>query len=865
MKECPACRRCFPDDVNHCPNDGDATTPSIMGEPLLDGRYQLERRLGQGGMGVVFQARHIFLKTSHAIKIILPDLVGNDPMLVTRFRQEAMAAAAIHHQNIIAVTDFGVVRGTMPFLVMEFVKGRSLHDLLAEERVLAPSRALEIMSPVCAGMSAAHRQNIVHRDLKPLNIMMQEGMPINEGLKILDFGLAKIKSGELLGSFVQAKTSGLMGSPFYMAPEQWSDEEPDARADIYSLGVILYQMLGGDVPFKGASIPSIMKKHLTQEPPPLKSLGVDVPPVIEEVVRHALEKEAEKRPVTAAAFIDELRVAVGSSSGMNFSAEGGARYTSDLQTMVSMPHLSMPPQQETGTLVRVHTDPPQSRVFINNISVGVSDDAGELMVQDIPGGLHRVRVAHEGYADWEQQIDCNGGECRVSAHLHSLMARSQAQIPSEPSAGASNSSQLDGSLLQRPLAAGESQPRVEDESQPPQEGEDSKRAVLHPAGERLGQAEQERKGFATTPIIALTPPQATPGEYNQPGPTGVPAHASTQTQLRASSTQMMDDSAAVARPSGMQHEQSGHVAALPPIVDEGRKKSSLPKVLIGLVLALVLVGGGVGVYFLVIRKPQPPVEVNTNANTVETPGHGTNPQQQQQQVFKAEMVDIPGGAFQMGRNGGLPQEGPMHSVTVGPFSMDKTEVTNAEYAAFVKETKHAPPDDWNGEKPPAGHEQLPVVNVTFDDAVKFAAWRSKRDGVQYRLPTEEEWEYSARGGDQNNLYPWGSTWIKGRAVTREDGFSTAQPVGSLQGDKTRWGVLDMLGNVREWTSSKASFYRGSQGQVVAEYRDSVVVRGGSYVSSHDDKDIPISGTYRDWFSPKLKHPTLGFRLVRPGS
>src|SRR5215813_5635146 len=174
MKECPVCRRCFPDAINHCPEDGDETTPSLLGEPTLDARYLLERRLGQGGMGVVFQARHIFLKTAHAIKVILPDLMGKE--------------------------------GRMP-----------------------PARAFELISAVAAGVAAAHRQNIVHRDLKPLNIMVQDEVPVAEGLKILDFGLAKIKSGELLGSFVQAQTSGLMGSPFYMAPEQWSDEEPDAR------------------------------------------------------------------------------------------------------------------------------------------------------------------------------------------------------------------------------------------------------------------------------------------------------------------------------------------------------------------------------------------------------------------------------------------------------------------------------------------------------------------------------------------------------------------------------------------------------------------------------------------------------------
>src|ERR671913_2176607 len=295
MKECPKCRRCYPDETSHCPQDGEPNTPSLLGETTLDARYLLERRLGQGGMGVVFQARHIFLKTPHAIKIILPDLVGNDPMLVTRFRQEALAAAAIRHQNIIAVTDFGVVRGTMPFLVMEFVKGSSLQEILAEEKIMAPTRALEFICAIGSGVAAAHRQNIVHRDLKPLNIMAQTEIPIAEGLKILDFGLAKIKSGELLGSFVQAKTSGMMGSPFYMAPEQWGDEEPDARADIYSLGIIMYQMLAGDVPFKGNSIPSIMKKHLTLPPPSFQSIGVQIDPAIEAVVRHALEKDVEAR------------------------------------------------------------------------------------------------------------------------------------------------------------------------------------------------------------------------------------------------------------------------------------------------------------------------------------------------------------------------------------------------------------------------------------------------------------------------------------------------------------------------------------------------------------------------------------------
>lgn len=133
MKECQLCKTCFADAVVTCPNDGMPTVHTISGEPVLEGKYQLECRLGQGGMGVVYKARHAYLKTQLAIKVILPDLVGNDPQLVTRFRQEALAAAAIRHQNVVSVTDYGVIDGTLPFLVMEYVEGEALHDLLARK------------------------------------------------------------------------------------------------------------------------------------------------------------------------------------------------------------------------------------------------------------------------------------------------------------------------------------------------------------------------------------------------------------------------------------------------------------------------------------------------------------------------------------------------------------------------------------------------------------------------------------------------------------------------------------------------------------------------------------------------------------
>src|SRR5204863_1754488 len=204
-----------------------------------------------------------------------------------------------------------------------YVEGESLHDLLAREKSLSPERALELMAAVCAGVGAAHHQGIVHRDLKPLNIMICNGKPsMSQAVKILDFGLAKIKSGELLGSFIQAQTTGLMGSPYYMAPEQWADDEPDSRADVYSLGVMMFQMLAGDVPFKGSSIPAIMKKHISDRPPKFADLGVEISPALEQAVIHTLEKDPNKRTASVDVFVRELSAAIQSTSPFLHSSTG---------------------------------------------------------------------------------------------------------------------------------------------------------------------------------------------------------------------------------------------------------------------------------------------------------------------------------------------------------------------------------------------------------------------------------------------------------------------------------------------------------------------------------------------------------------
>lgn len=754
MKECQLCKNCFTDDVNTCPHDGMPTFHSISGEPVLEGKYHLECRLGQGGMGVVYKARHAYLKTLHAIKIILPDLVGNDPQLVTRFRQEALAAAAIRHQNVVGVSDYGVAQGTMPFLVMEYVEGESLHDLLEREGKLPPEKALELMSAIAAGIGVAHKQGIVHRDLKPLNVMILKDNPkLSEAVKILDFGLAKIKSGELLGSFIQAQTTGLMGSPFYMAPEQWADEEPDATSDIYSLGIMFYQMLAGDVPFKGSSIPAIMKKHISDLPPTFGSLGLDISSHIEKAVRHALEKDRKKRTQSVEEFIEELSDAVKSSSNIDVFATN----TSSLNTNI-----------KTSPL-QVLTIPPQSNVFIDDNLVGKSGADGWLVLDKISVGKHHIRVRNESFFDFETEFTVEDSPKEIVAQLK----KDTLAIPKPPN--------------------------------------------------------------QTIPSLHQSNPNATQQDFNV-------AQATQGSYQNTGQQNFLQN-------TGEQNWQTGgqsvYADSMPP------KKSFFSPLILAVIgifglLALGIIGAG-GAYMAGLFGGEKPTPSPTSEVTP-TP---------QQQVVKAEMVEIPGGTFKMGNNNGRENEIPEHEVKVDTFLMDKTEVTNAEYFRFITETGYIAPAHFVNKKPVPGQEMFPVYFVSKKDADAFAQWRSKEESKECRLPTEEEWEYAARNGSKNNLFPWGDKFEEDMAtVDRPNG--NVLPVGSKKG-ANQWGVQDLIGNVWEWTGTKAKLYPGSSG-VLNIKGDYFMVRGGAAISPSTG-DTAISSTYREVLEQGDVSKGVGFRLV----
>ncbi len=749
MKECQLCKNCFTDAVAVCPNDGMPTVHTIGGEPVLEGKYQIECRIGQGGMGVVYKARHAYLKTQLAVKVILPDLVGNDPQLVTRFRQEALAAAAIRHQNVVSVTDYGVIEGSLPFLVMEYVEGESLHDLLAREKLLSPEKAFELMSAICAGVGAAHHQRIVHRDLKPLNIMICSDKPnLSQAVKILDFGLAKIKSGELLGSFVQAQTTGLMGSPYYMAPEQWADEDPDSRSDIYSLGVMLYQMLTGDVPFKGSSIPAIMKKHISDPPPSLADAGLTVSPEFERAVLHTLEKSPEKRTASVETMIEELREAI--NPGLQFIQTGSGR---------TLPVSSL----------KIRTKPPKSRVFVDNISVGQTTDNGLLLLEGIQSGNHRLRVIHDGFLDWQGDVVCDGRPQEVIAELR------------------------EGAF-------------------------DSK--------------------------VAIPMPDITVGGGHK-----------TLVSTPRDPSNSDDDMAKTVRQDWQPGASDVSVDTIPP-----KKNASLKPLIFGIggLFALLLIGIiGIGAAFMMGAFDGSAGSGNVTASQTPVSTSSTPPS------IKPEMVQIPGGIFTMGRNV-EPYEYGEHTVQIDDFSIGKTEVTNAHYLEFVTAKGHVAPRHWVEGLPIRGTENKPITFVSLEDATAFAKWRSQMDGGTYRLPTEQEWEYVARNGTKENLFPWGDDWIDGNAVVGKSDAELAVVGSKPQGANT-WGVLDMIGNVYEWTSTEYYRYPGSDAKVLVdkekekELKGTIIARGGSV--DDDPAKFKITSTYRAFVPRDTKNKILGFRLV----
>ncbi|MDQ5847125.1 MAG: protein kinase [Acidobacteriota bacterium] len=273
----------------------------------LDEKYRLEERLGIGGMGTVYRARHLLIDRPVAIKVLNPRFV-EDEAARTRFRREARAAGRLQHMNAVTVTDFGQSSDGYVYIVMELLEGRTLRDVLAKEAPLDFARSVSLMLQVSAAVAAAHEAGIIHRDLKPANIFIVQRAEVPAVVKVLDFGIAKLAAESLDEDDPKTLTQvgAMIGTPRYMSPEQCDGADLTPAADVYSLGVILYELLTGTVPFSGSTPLAIAMKHTSELPRPPHEIVSTIPPPLEQVVLHALEKNPDERPANAAAFGQEL-------------------------------------------------------------------------------------------------------------------------------------------------------------------------------------------------------------------------------------------------------------------------------------------------------------------------------------------------------------------------------------------------------------------------------------------------------------------------------------------------------------------------------------------------------------------------------
>ncbi|MGE0548604.1 MAG: protein kinase [Kofleriaceae bacterium] len=315
---CPHCNAPTANEARYCgacgkaisatePSDAGVSAASLMLGREIAGRYRIVSKLGEGGMGAVFRAEQISLKRAVAVKLLRPEVAAS-PLLLRRFNAEAEAVAKLSHPNTVNIYDFGQDTDGTLFIAMEYIEGTSLRSVIHREAPLPLRRSLAIVSQVAASLVDAHGHSIVHRDLKPDNVMLQERGRMRDVVRVLDFGIAKLRDENRATQMAMTQAGDMLGTPAYMAPEQIRAEHVDGRTDIYALGCMLYEMITGRMPHDAPTVMALLSKHLLDQPVPPSQRRPDLglSPQVDHLIMSAMAKEPSARPPTMELFGEQI-------------------------------------------------------------------------------------------------------------------------------------------------------------------------------------------------------------------------------------------------------------------------------------------------------------------------------------------------------------------------------------------------------------------------------------------------------------------------------------------------------------------------------------------------------------------------------
>ena len=377
MKYCTACKAKYDDSVSFCSIDGEVleADPASIVDTVLDGQYQMEALLGKGGMGAVYRARHILLGDRVAIKVLPPEVRTNAEWL-RRFRREGQAARRFRHPNAVTVYDLRTAADGTIYMVMEYVEGHTLDQAIKTRGRFSAAEALEVLTPIMSVLDTAHSMGVVHRDLKPENIMIGSAVDGPPVIKLLDLGIAKMREiagGDNGGNTALTMAGQVLGTPYYMSPEQWGEiprdesTEIDGRADIYSLGLVFYEMILGRRCFSGNTLHELRREHVQTMPKPLREVVSDVPRGFSDAIERATAKDRGDRQATAGQLANELR------AGLSTSPDLGTAPPADLvETLALKTALKTSSDVNAPTILTVEATPtsaPPQRPVVNDATV----------------------------------------------------------------------------------------------------------------------------------------------------------------------------------------------------------------------------------------------------------------------------------------------------------------------------------------------------------------------------------------------------------------------------------------------------------------------------------------------------------------